>query len=187
MKKNQVTIGNVYTAKVSGNLARVRITGENPHGGWDGLNLDTRRKVRIKTAGRLHRQIADPDAAPPSPEADAQPEAQEAPPETTPATPEPQEAAQECPASIRIPPQRQLEFPIHVNQLKKENPRIRHQPTPSGEGTSLVAVLQVATALVGWVHGSEASISPPWAWPVTRRGCASGPVRCGCWARSAQG
>ena len=62
MKKNQVTIGNVYTAKVSGNLARVRITGESPHGGFVGLNLDTNRKVRIKTAGRLHRQIADPDA-----------------------------------------------------------------------------------------------------------------------------
>ena len=62
MKKNQVTIGNVYTAKVSGNLARVRITGESSQGGWWGVNLDTNRKVRIKTAGRLHRQIADPDA-----------------------------------------------------------------------------------------------------------------------------
>ena len=83
MKKNQVTIGDVYTAKVSGNLARIRITGENPNGGWDGLNLDTNRKVRIKTAGRLHRQIVDPDAAPPLRKADAQPE--------------PQEAAQEAP------------------------------------------------------------------------------------------
>ena len=61
MKKNQVTIGNVYTAKVSGNLASVRITSESPQGGWWGLNLDTNRKVRVKTAGRLHRQIADPD------------------------------------------------------------------------------------------------------------------------------
>ena len=87
MKKNQVTIGNVYTAKVSGKLARVRITGENPHGGWDGLNIDTKRKVRVKTAGRLQRQIADPDA----PAATSEPEAS---PATTPAEqemPEPQE------------------------------------------------------------------------------------------------
>jgi len=76
MKKNQVTIGNVYTAKVSGNLARVRITGESPQGGWWGINLDTNRKVRIKTAGRLHRQIADPDApaAAGEPEPEATPE-----------------------------------------------------------------------------------------------------------------
>ena len=92
MKKNQVTIGNVYTAKVSGNLARVRITGENPNGGWDGLNIDTRRKVRIKTAGRLHRQIADPDAASLAPEAEGQPEVQDVSQEAASAAPEAQEA-----------------------------------------------------------------------------------------------
>jgi len=63
MKKNQVTIGSIYQVNVSGKKARVRITGESPHGGWDGTNLDTKRKVRIKTAGRLQRQLADPTPA----------------------------------------------------------------------------------------------------------------------------
>jgi len=90
MKKNKVTIGNVYTAKVSGNLARVRITGESPHGGWLGLNLDTNRKVRIKTAGRLHRRIADPDA----PAAASEPEP-EAAPETLPTEQEMPEAQEQ--------------------------------------------------------------------------------------------
>ena len=52
----------------------------------------------------------------------------------------------DCPASIRNPHQRQLEFPIQANQLKKVNPRIRHQPTPSVGGTSFVAGLRVAAA-----------------------------------------
>ena len=62
MKKNEVNIGNVYLVTVTGKQARVRITGKNPNGGWDGLNIDTKRKVRIKTAGRLQKEIADPDA-----------------------------------------------------------------------------------------------------------------------------
>ena len=90
MKKNQVTIGNVYTAKVSGKLARVRITGESPHGGWVGLNIDTKRKVRVKTAGRLQRQIADPDA----PAAASKPEP-EAAPKTIPAEQEMPEAREQ--------------------------------------------------------------------------------------------
>jgi len=57
MKKAQVTIGNTYSAKVSGNIARVRIDGECPYGGWNGTNLDTGRKVRIKSAQRLRRCV----------------------------------------------------------------------------------------------------------------------------------
>jgi len=53
MKKDQVKIGETYRAKVSGTLADVKITGENPHGGWDGINVATNRKVRIKSAQRL--------------------------------------------------------------------------------------------------------------------------------------
>jgi len=53
MKKSEVKIGEVYRVKVSGTIADVRITGENPYGGWDGVNVATKRKVRIKSAQRL--------------------------------------------------------------------------------------------------------------------------------------
>ena len=53
MKKNDVKVGETYRVKVSGSMADVRITGENPHGGWDGINVLTNRKVRIKSAQRL--------------------------------------------------------------------------------------------------------------------------------------
>lgn len=53
MKKNDVKLNQVYSVKVSGTLARVKLTAENPRGGWDGTNLATGRTVRIKTAARL--------------------------------------------------------------------------------------------------------------------------------------
>ena len=53
MKKSEVKIGEVYRVKVSGTIADVRITGESPYGGWDGVNVATKRKVRIKSAQRL--------------------------------------------------------------------------------------------------------------------------------------
>jgi len=53
MKKNEVKLGQTYRCKVSGSMADVRITAENPHGGWDGVNVLTNRKVRIKSAQRL--------------------------------------------------------------------------------------------------------------------------------------
>ncbi len=64
MKKNAVHLGEQYIAKVSGNLVPVRIDAENPHGGWDGTNTETGRKVRIKSAQRLRRSIrgGTPDA-----------------------------------------------------------------------------------------------------------------------------
>jgi hypothetical protein len=56
MKKSEVTIGNVYTAKVSGKIVRVRLDGENRHGGWDATNLETKKKVRIRSATRLRAE-----------------------------------------------------------------------------------------------------------------------------------
>ena len=53
MKKNDVTIGTVYRAKVSDKLTDVRIDAENASGGWDATNLATKKKVRIKSAQRL--------------------------------------------------------------------------------------------------------------------------------------
>jgi hypothetical protein len=58
MKKNQVQIGGTYVAKVSGQLARVRIDAESRFGGWDATNVSTRRKVRIKSAQRLRREVS---------------------------------------------------------------------------------------------------------------------------------
>ena len=62
MRKNEVKVGTVYRVKVSGNVCDVRITGENPHGGWDGVNVATNRKVRVKSAQRL-RSVAAPRPA----------------------------------------------------------------------------------------------------------------------------
>ena len=53
MKKNEVQIGNVYTAKVTNKVVQVRIDAENRHGGWDATNLETGKKVRIQSAQRL--------------------------------------------------------------------------------------------------------------------------------------
>lgn len=41
MKKKQVQVGGTYVAKVSGQIARVRIDAESPYGGWDATNIDT--------------------------------------------------------------------------------------------------------------------------------------------------
>lgn len=53
MLKKQIEIGKTYAAKVSGQLVAVRIEHESPYGGWDGLNIQTGREVRIKSAQRL--------------------------------------------------------------------------------------------------------------------------------------
>lgn len=57
MKKDQVQIGGTYVAKVSGQLARVRIDAESRFGGWDATNVSTHRKVRIKSAQRLRGEV----------------------------------------------------------------------------------------------------------------------------------
>ena len=60
MKKDEVKVGKHYAAKVSGQMATVRIDAENPHGGWDAINLRTRKKVRIKSAQRLRHETRGP-------------------------------------------------------------------------------------------------------------------------------
>lgn len=56
MKKKDVVVGKTYIAKVSNKLARVRIDQECRYGGWYATNLDTGRKIRIKSAQRLRRE-----------------------------------------------------------------------------------------------------------------------------------
>jgi hypothetical protein len=70
MKKDEITIGGTYLAKVSDRVVPVRIDAENARGGWDATNLLTDKKVRIKSAQRL-RCPANRDGSPP-----AQPEVQ---------------------------------------------------------------------------------------------------------------
>ena len=62
MKGKDVQVGECYVAKVSGKPAKVRITGESPHGGWDAVNTATNRPVRIRGAGRLRKEQADADS-----------------------------------------------------------------------------------------------------------------------------
>ena len=56
MQKQNVYIGATYIVKVSGALAKVRITGDHPRGGWYGTNLATGREIRIRTAARLRSE-----------------------------------------------------------------------------------------------------------------------------------
>ena len=68
MQKRNVRIGTTYIVKVSGTLARVRLTREHDRGGWYGSNLATGRESRIRTAARLRSEapaaeVISPDEA----------------------------------------------------------------------------------------------------------------------------
>ena len=56
MKKNEVKVGHVYKAKVTGKVVPVEIVSANPNGGWEGKNLSTGKSVRIKSAQRLREE-----------------------------------------------------------------------------------------------------------------------------------
>jgi hypothetical protein len=57
MQKHHVKIGTTYIVKVSGTLAKVRLTREHDRGGWYGTNLATGREIRIRTAARLRSEV----------------------------------------------------------------------------------------------------------------------------------
>jgi len=61
MKKEQIQVGKVYAAKVSGSVVPVRITAEKwqgeKHVGWSGVNVRTNKSVRIKSAQRLRNEV----------------------------------------------------------------------------------------------------------------------------------
>ncbi|GIK15670.1 MAG: hypothetical protein BroJett003_06340 [Planctomycetota bacterium] len=57
MKKDEVKIGGVYTAKVSDRIVQVRIDSTNSHGGWNATNTATGKRIRIKSAQRLRRAV----------------------------------------------------------------------------------------------------------------------------------
>jgi hypothetical protein len=76
MKKSEVQIGGVYTAKVSDKLVQVRIDRTNRHGGWEATNLSTGKQVRIKSPARLRGAVENAEVADGAavPEGDVTPE-----------------------------------------------------------------------------------------------------------------
>jgi hypothetical protein len=63
MKKQDVQVGSVYVAKVSGKMAKVQIVREHVQSsgrlGWYGRNLATGREVFIRSAARLRHPATD--------------------------------------------------------------------------------------------------------------------------------
>jgi len=57
MKKSEVKIGGIYIAKITNRIVRVRIDAVSRYGGWDGTNLDTNKKVRVKSPAKLRAAI----------------------------------------------------------------------------------------------------------------------------------
>ena len=53
MKAKDVQVGQVYAIKVAANVTSVRITEEHPYGGWSGININTNKPIRIRTASRI--------------------------------------------------------------------------------------------------------------------------------------
>jgi hypothetical protein len=53
MKKADVKVGMVYLCKVGRQVTEVRLDSENPYGGWNGTNVKTHRRIRVKSAQRL--------------------------------------------------------------------------------------------------------------------------------------
>ena len=56
MQKHNVKIGTTYIVKVSGRLAKVRLTRQHDRGGWYGTNMATGHEIRIRTAARLRSE-----------------------------------------------------------------------------------------------------------------------------------
>ena len=50
MKKDQIKVGGLYTAKVSDKLVTVRIDSVSSHGGWNATNTATGKAIRVKSA-----------------------------------------------------------------------------------------------------------------------------------------
>ncbi len=68
MKKDQVKIGGLYTAKVSDKVVTVRIDSTNSGGGWNATNTATGKRIRIKSAQRLRRAAKSREVAGEAPE-----------------------------------------------------------------------------------------------------------------------
>lgn len=68
MKKSDVQMGATYLVKVAGNLVPVKIDREHPSGGWEGTSQKSGKTIRIKSAQRLRKRLADAAPAATKPE-----------------------------------------------------------------------------------------------------------------------
>jgi len=59
MKKSDVTIGATYLITVAGSLVPVKITREQPGGGWEGTSVKTGKTIRIRSAQRLRERLTE--------------------------------------------------------------------------------------------------------------------------------
>jgi len=57
MKKAEVKIGGKYYANVTGKKVEVQIDSEKASGGWNATNLATGKKIHVKSAQRLQREV----------------------------------------------------------------------------------------------------------------------------------
>jgi hypothetical protein len=58
MKKDEVTVGSTYSAKVGARTLDVRIDGENARGGWNATGVDSGKPVRVRDARHLRGPAA---------------------------------------------------------------------------------------------------------------------------------
>ena len=86
MKAKDVQIGEVYAIKVAANVTAVRITEENPFGGWNGININTNKPIRIRTASRIRGPWKTNDRTEPHTSAHVEKNSESAAQDTTPAT-----------------------------------------------------------------------------------------------------
>lgn len=63
MKKAAVSVGQKYLVRVGKNIVPVLLQAPCAYGGWYGVNLNTHKNIRIKTAARL-RGLAPPIKVP---------------------------------------------------------------------------------------------------------------------------
>jgi len=72
MTRNQIEVGKLYRAKVSGRIVHVRIArdsgfamrrGRELHQGWDAINTMTGRQIHIGSPQRLRGAISDATSA----------------------------------------------------------------------------------------------------------------------------
>lgn len=63
MKAKDVARGGIYLAKIGDRLVPVRIGMRSSYGGWEATNLATKRSVRIKSARKLRRRLAENEIA----------------------------------------------------------------------------------------------------------------------------
>lgn len=57
MKKDQIEVGGLYTAKVSDKVVPVRIDSTHSRSGWNATNTTTGKRIHIKSAQRLRRVV----------------------------------------------------------------------------------------------------------------------------------